>query len=234
MRQGSETPAQDAARIGVSAFLGKSVITNVYIDGFNLYYGSLKGHPNLKWLNPAEMCRILLPNREIHRIRYFTARISPLPHDSQAPHRQSIYLRALETIPNLTIHLGEFVSHRATYPLADKDPTEIVAVIKTEEKRTDVNLATHLLVDCFDGDFDEAVIVSNDSDLTLPVEVVVGKFGKPVGMVNPHPRRKLSSALRKATTSQIREINKSVLARSQFPDVLSDARGEFHRPPRWG
>lgn len=207
--------------------------TNVYIDGFNLYYGSLKGRSGLKWLNPAEMCRMLLPNREIHRVRYFTARISPLPHDPQAVYRQNAYLRALRTVPNLTIHLGEFVSHRATFPLADEDPPKVVAVIKTEEKRTDVNIATYLLVDCFDDDFDEAVIVSNDSDLTLPVEMVVGKFGKPVGMVNPHPRSRLSSALRKATTFQIRSINRSVLARSQFPETLSDDGGEFHRPRRW-
>jgi len=207
--------------------------TNIYIDGFNLYYGSLKGRPNLKWLNPSEMCRILLPNREIHRVRYFASRISPLPRDPQAAYRQNAYLRALRTIPNLTIHLGEFVSRRAVFPLADEDPPKTVAVIRTEEKRTDVNIATHLLVDCFDDDFDEAVIVSNDSDLTLPVEVVIGKFGKPVGMVNPHPRSRLSSALREATTFQIRAINRSVLARSQFPEVLSDDRGEFHRPSRW-
>ena len=117
--------------------------------------------------------------------------------------------------------------------MADEDPPKTVTVIRTEEKRTDVNIATYLLVDCFDDDFDEAVIVSNDSDLTLPVEMVIGKFGKPVGMVNPHPRSRLSSALRKATTFQIREINRSALARSQFPDTLSDAGGEFHRPPRW-
>ena len=207
--------------------------TNIYIDGFNLYYGSLKGRPNLKWLNPSEMCRILLPNREIHRVRYFASRISPLPRNPQAAYRQNAYLRALRTIPNLTIHLGEFVSRRAVFPLADEDPPKTVTVIRTEEKRTDVNIATHLLVDCFDDDFDEAVIVSNDSDLTLPVEVVIGKFGKPVGMVNPHPRSRLSSALRKATTFQIRAINRSVLARSQFPEVLSDARGEFRRPSRW-
>ena len=213
--------------------------TNVYIDGFNLYYGSLKGYPCLKWLNLAEMCRRLLPDREINRIRYFTAIVEPRPHDPDEMYRQSVYLRALRTIPNLTIHLGRFVTRPARLPrhpltyLPEQDGPERLAVLKTEEKRTDVNIATHLLVDCFDNDFDEAVIVSNDSDLTLPVEMVVGKFGKPVGMVNPHPRNRLSSALRNATTFQIRAINRSVLARSQFPEVLSDGRGEFRRPPRW-
>ena len=235
MRQGAR-PRRRTLRISGSLHFRKAaVVTNVYIDGFNLYYGSLKGNPTLKWLNPAEMCRILLPNREIHRIRYFTARISPLPHDPQAPHRQSIYLRALETIPNLTIHLGEFARRRANLPLADKDPTEIVTVIKMEEKRSDVNLATYLLVDCFDGEFDEAVVISNDSDLTLPIKMVSERFGKRVGTINPSPRKKgISRALIAATDFQVEAINRRALADSQFPDVLSDARGEFHRPPRWG
>ena len=38
-------------------------------------------------------------------------------------------------------------------------------VMKTEEKGSDVNLATHLLVDAFDDAFNIAVIISNDSDL---------------------------------------------------------------------
>ena len=213
--------------------------TNVYIDGFNLYYGSLKGYPSLKWLNLLEMCRRLLPAREINKVRYFTALVEPRPHNPDELYRQNVYLRALRTIPNLTIHLGRFVTRPARLPrdpltyLPEQDGPERLAVLKTEEKRTDVNLATYLLVDCFDDDFDEAVIVSNDSDLTLPAEMVVGKFGKPVGMVNPHPRNKLSSELRGATTFQIGSINRSVLARSQFPEVLSDDEGEFHRPRRW-
>ena len=207
---------------------------NIYIDGFNLYYGSLKGQPALKWLNPADMCRILLPDMHIHRIRYFTARISPLPHDPQAPHRQSIYLRALGTVPNLTIHLGKFVRRRVKFPLADQDPTEIVAVIKMEEKRSDVNLATHLLVDCFDDDFDEAVVVSNDSDLTLPIKMVAEKFGKRIGTINPRPtNRGISRDLAAAANFQIEAINRRALADSQFPDTLSDDRGEFYRPPKW-
>jgi len=52
------------------------VRANVYVDGFNLYYGALKGTP-LKWLDIAALCRLLLPGDTINRIRYFTARIQP-------------------------------------------------------------------------------------------------------------------------------------------------------------
>ena len=140
---------------------------NVYIDGFNLYYGSLRGTP-YKWLNLLEMCQRLLPNREINKIRYFTARITPLPHNLEAPDRQDAYLRALETISNLTVHLGRFSSHAAyapVFPLVRPDlnrPAQTVRILKTEEKRSDVNLATFLMVDCVDDDFDKAVVISND------------------------------------------------------------------------
>jgi uncharacterized LabA/DUF88 family protein len=99
-----------------------------------------------------------------------------------------------------------------TYVPGQPNKPELVRVLKTEEKRSDVNLATLLLTDCFDNDFDEAVIVSNDSDLALPIETVTGKFGKPVLMMNPHPKRRISKELIAASTSQIRTINKKVLA----------------------
>jgi len=198
---------------------GWGMATNVYIDGFNLYYGSLKDSPQFKWLNVAEMSQRLLPNHQINRIRYFTAHVVGWPHDQQAPDRQDIYLRALRTIQNLTIHFGRFATRSTkmprdplTYVPGQPNKPELVRVLKTEEKRSDVNLATLLLTDCFDNDFDEAVIVSNDSDLALPIETVTGKFGKPVLMMNPHPKRRISKELIAASTSQIRTINKKVLA----------------------
>jgi hypothetical protein len=49
------------------------MLTNVYVDGFNLYYGCLKGTP-YKWLDLGALCQVLLPPNKIQRIRYFTPR----------------------------------------------------------------------------------------------------------------------------------------------------------------
>ncbi|MBI4642067.1 MAG: NYN domain-containing protein, partial [Candidatus Tectomicrobia bacterium] len=69
--------------------------TYIYIDGFNLYYGALKGTP-YKWLNVAELCRQLLhPKHDIQAIKYFTAYVHPRPHDPGQLVRQQTYLRAL-------------------------------------------------------------------------------------------------------------------------------------------
>ncbi len=213
--------------------------TNIYVDGFNLYYGSVRRFPQFKWLDLAKLCGRLLPNHPIARIRYFTARVNASPNDTQAPLRQDVYLRALRTLPNLQIHFGRFASREVYMPrsplkyLPGQNRPDTVPVVRTEEKRSDVNLASYLLLDCFDKDFDDAVILSNDSDLTLPVKIVTTRFGKSVGMINPHRSKQLSSELRKVTAFQIRSINRSVLAASQFPDELTDADGTFHRPSRW-
>lgn len=72
--------------------------TNIYVDGFNLYYGSLQGTP-YKWLNIDELCkRLIRGNYPVQRIRYFTARLTARPNDLQQPQRQETYLRALRTL----------------------------------------------------------------------------------------------------------------------------------------
>jgi len=201
---------------------------NVYVDGFNLYYGAVKSTP-YRWLNVAAMCRLLLPRDQINQIKYFTALVSPRPHDSGQPTRQRTYLRALRTIPNLTIILGSFLTHDVMMPLATPS-SGYVKVIKTEEKGSDVNLATHLLVDGYNDDYEIAVIVSNDSDLLAPIQVVTGQLKKPVGMLNPqkHPSRALLSHVK-----FVKQIRSGVLAKSQFQVTLTDARGRFSKPASW-
>ena len=87
--------------------------TYVYVDGFNLYYGALKNTP-YKWLDlRALFARILRPQNEIERIKYYTARVSARPDDPDAPTWQDIYLRALQLyIPELTSSRAAFCASR--------------------------------------------------------------------------------------------------------------------------
>ena len=45
-------------------------------------------------------------------------------------------------------------------------------VIRTEEKGSDVNIATHLIHDAYQQKFKSAVVVTNDSDLQEPIRIV--------------------------------------------------------------
>ena len=81
----------------------------VYVDGFNLYYGALKGTA-YKWLNPVALARQLVPAKyAIDRLKYFTARVSGA-NDPGAPVKQKAYLDALGTVPEIEVHFGRFLS----------------------------------------------------------------------------------------------------------------------------
>lgn len=108
-------------------------------------------------------------------------------------------------------------------------PPPFVQVIKTEEKGTDVNIATHLLTDGFLGSYETAVIISNDSDLCPPIEMVQRQLGKKVGIINPHAGTPSKPLGRLA--SFYKELRRGPLLASQFPPVMFDARDTFHKPP---
>lgn len=209
--------------------------THVYIDGFNLYYGALKGRP-YKWLDLEALCRQLLPDDRILRIRYFTARITARPSDPQGPLRQDAYLRALATLPTVTVHEGHFLSNRTRMPLATPQPQgpTTVEVIKTEEKGSDVNLATYLLTDGYDGAYDTAVVLSNDSDLAEPIRVVKERLHQRVGIYNPHAPRRRSAELQRVRPDFYRQVNPSHIKRSQLPDPLHTPDGRMiSKPQGW-
>jgi NYN domain len=207
------------------------MLTNVYVDAFNLYYGCLKG-TSYRWLDLDAFCWQLLPRDRIHRIRYFTALVSGRPGDVQQPQRQQTYLRALRTIPHLSVHLGHYLSHPVRMPLA-RPPSvgpQTVEVLRTEEKGSDVNLASYLLLDGFRGDCEAAVVISNDSDLKVPIELAQAELGLVVGVVNPHPPARRSRALQPTFWRQVRSWQ---LQRSRFPPILADAKGMIRKPAGW-
>lgn len=225
-----------AARLAHSASLSffpvaAGLKTNIYGDGFNLYYGAVRNTP-YKWLNIALLCTRILPSITINRIRYFTARVSNRPDDLTQSQRQDVYLRALRTLPNLTVHFGLFLSNPVSARLVSppNGGPYTARVIKTEEKGSDVNLATFLLLDAFDADFEQAVVITNDSDLALPIQGVRDRFQLPVGLLCPYPQatKKLARA-----AAFVRLIRAGPLSASQFPNRLHDEHGSITKPASW-
>ncbi len=230
--------------------------TNVYFDGFNFYYGMFAGKRNLpwKWTDLLRLSQRLLPNNSINRIRYFTADVKPTPQDRNKAVRQQTYIRALETIPCLTVHKGTFLSNTRRQrtvqpitmptlnpPLTSNEETAAKRVLSaltrvnthyTEEKGSDVNLASYLLLDAFDQDCDAAVIISNDSDLAFPVETIRDRFGLHVTVFNPHPGQ--STAKLQQSATQWRRLRPGNLQHCLFPDPVYDASGRaINKPSEW-
>jgi hypothetical protein len=93
-----------------------------------------------------------------------------------------------------------------------------------------VNLATLLLKEGYENLYDVAVVISNDSDLALPIRGVKTELRKPVGLLDPHERP--STRLRQCA-SFYKPVRAGVLQASQFPETLSDQHGSFTQPPGW-
>lgn len=208
--------------------------TIVYIDGFNFYHGAVKDTP-YKWLDIMALCQRMLPRDQIVKIRYFTSRTSARPGDPQQPIRQETYLRALATLPLVEIHFGHFVTRPVRLPRANRRPGEsrTVEVLRTEEKGSDVNLATYLLLDAFKSHCDTAVVVSNDSDLAQAIDVAQSELGVKVGIVNPHPRKRRSYELEGLGCQFYKQIPRQLLAQTQLPNVVYDSKGPIRKPNSW-
>ena len=210
-------------------------LTNVYIDGFNLYYRALRGTP-YKWLDLSKLSQSLLPSHSIGHIRYFTAHIQPSPNDPQSSQRQATYIRALETTPNLSIHYGVFRTHRKRVIPTASIPgvSGTIEVWNTEEKGTDVNLASHLLLDGFRESYEQAVVISNDSDFAEVIKMVREDLGFPIGVVNPNvsPKSVTPRVLIDAATFT-RRLRTKALESSQFPPSMRDSIGTITKPKSW-
>lgn len=164
--------------------------------------------------------------------------------------RQRFYIQALETIPNLSLHYGHFLQSKPWMRPVTPPPAKI-QVVKMEEKGSDVNIATHMLVDAFQQDCDQLFLITNDSDLAEPTRIINKTLNIPVGIGNPHTqdtadcqhrlsgrpgnaeRAHPSSTLRKMARFA-REIKEAHLIAAQFPNSITDANGDtIHKPPLW-
>lgn len=145
----------------------------------------------------------------IGNVTYCTARISGASN-AEGQREQDVYLRALAHTNSATrISYGTYVARVATAPLARKGSNGkpvlvepdwpimiqdgagrgmpgaifMASVARREEKGSDVNVASHLLIDVLTGAIDAAVVISNDSDLAYPINVARTRV--PVGLINP-------------------------------------------------
>jgi uncharacterized LabA/DUF88 family protein len=170
-----------------------------------------QGKAGWRWIDLRGLAEQLATWRgcSVTRVVYCTARISGADNPSGAED-QDVYLKALVAAKAVDlIEYGSYVSRVKQAPMATadakgrpiltrsappvlvkdaadqpvRDAVFMVSHARREEKGSDVNVAAHLLLDVLQNDIDAAIVVSNDSDLRLPL--VEARKRVPVGTVNP-------------------------------------------------
>lgn len=202
----------------------------IYIDGFNLYYGSLRGGSN-KWLDLQKYFTRLRQNDDIERIYYFTARISGVRAVDQ-----DAYLRAVATLPLVETRLGKFKRKEVVCSVGACSFTGRRSFGIPEEKQTDVAIGVQILEDAFEDSCDRLIIVSGDSDLLPAVHAVKRLFpSKQIVVYVParHRHRGAATELRGAADKD-KTLPQELLRHSQFPSqVDGGSGGTISKPSSW-
>ncbi len=136
----------------------------VYVDGFNFYYGlKSKKWKSLYWLDFVSFFESFLkPYQELVEVNYFSAR----PTDVGKHDRQDKLFQANKLNPKFKLILGKYLKK-------DIRCMSCGNIIHTfEEKETDVRIATKILSDSYNNRCDISIIVSADSDLVPPIELI--------------------------------------------------------------
>jgi uncharacterized LabA/DUF88 family protein len=192
------------------------------------------------------------------RVIYCTARVDAVTNPS-AHADQDVYLKALLATGSVDrIEYGNYVARTKAalvavddpqtrrpviqasgWPLMVQDATGsdvpnarfMVRYLHLEEKGSDVNVASHLLLDVLSGSVDAAVVVSNDSDLAFPIRAARDRV--PVGLVNPRDGY-FAGDLTGNRTDGVgshwwRKLSEALYRQHQLPDPA----GSYTRPPGW-
>jgi uncharacterized LabA/DUF88 family protein len=163
------------------------------------------------WLNLDTLSRKLLSHeQELVSVQYFTA---PISGNKGKQERQNAYLDALRTIPSIKITFGRFQPDRKE---CDKCGHP---AYHPQEKKTDVNIATGLILDAIEDRYDTAILMSGDSDLT-PAIHAVRKLRPEKRIVIAFPPNRLSVELELATGRKSLRIWESHLRQSRLPDLI--------------
>lgn len=193
----------------------------------------------------------------IERVIYCTARVDSNDNPSGYAD-QDVYLKALAAVQSVDhIEYGYFVARVKWGPLAVPEPNGrprlvtsgspvriqdsagqgisdarfMTSIAYREEKGSDVNVASHLLVDTLRKSIDAALVITNDSDLQLPVREARGLV--PVGLINPSPNQTAGALRSTPTVGAGRHFWRKLSAKDFERHQLPNPAGGYHLPPDW-
>ena len=229
--------------------------THIYVDGYNLYYGRLRGTP-YKWLDVvalfSEMVRTVEPGSEVVGVKYFTAPALArfATHGDASMQAQNDYHRALTArypqVFEVILGTHTWEGNGTALPVFVQgqpfDKSNTVKVWRVVEKKTDVNLALHMYRDACRGEVDQAVLVSNDSDAEPTLRALAEDFPSVrLGVVMPLPHpvegdkrgRPASRSLNDLAHWCRTYIRDDELGRAQLPHQVPTRKKPARKPAHW-
>ena len=198
----------------------------VYIDGYSLYHAiDDLAKPYLKWVDLWKLSACFVPSstHTLTSVYYFSA-IAKWRRSSARRHR--IYINALEA-KKVQITLGEFKERRESCKRCK------YSWKRHEEKRTDANIAAALMAGALRNRYDEAFLISQDTDFSTVVDAIVRYSRKPIKLVLPPKTVHIQSLIDAASSKA--KITEAHLERCQLDELIIDTKTgqSIERPQEW-
>lgn len=203
-----------------------------YFDGFNFYNGLkeqsdlISAWKNYYWLDFIKFCNgFISVGHELLRVNYFTAP----PSNNEKRSRQSALLSANKLIngQKFQVHQGRYQDKSIQCKLCKK------MFMQPEEKRTDVNIAVTMMLDCFQDNVDTLILVSADSDQVPTVQSIKKFFPNKTIRIYFPPKRNSADLLSICKPVVFLENNEDKFKVAVMPyEIKSDAK-RYTRPANW-
>lgn len=195
-----------------------------YIDGFNFYYGlRTKKWRKYYWLDLVKFCeQFLKPYQQLEEVNYFTA----IQKNKEKQDRQDLFLSANKLNPKFQLHLGKFLYNKKKFGGRE--------YIVPEEKETDVRIATKMIGDVVQDKCEFSVLVSADSDLIPPIDLI--RELKPLHKIFVYfPPARFSYSLKQIATKSIKLENHPLkFEKAVLPEEITLPNGYvLKHPEKW-
>jgi len=200
---------------------------NIYIDGFNLYYGICDtGRKSLLWQNIPKMCLNIIDRskEKLGLIFFFTT--LPIRNTARIErHKLFLKLNSNLGLPVNFIY-GKFQYNQELCPKCN------IPYDRRSEKRTDVAIGLKIIDDAYNDLFDNAIIISGDSDMVPIYELFKLRFPEKK-LIACLPPKRWSDEINKVASKVIKLTNR-LMKKSVLPDRYKTSSGEiFNKPPSW-
>lgn len=229
--------------------------TGVYVDGYNLYYGRLRGSA-FKWLDLVKLVEDVLVKRDqnesLRGVHLFTAHALAnfATHGAASVEAQAAYHRALQAKygERFTVTYGKHSFDRDGSLLPEfvagkpYDRSKRTRVWHLEEKKTDVNMAICMYRHAAKGLYDRIILVSNDSDAEPALQAIREDFPHiMVGVIVPimppvpgsDPSRRVSGSLTGLAHWVVKHLTDDQLQAALLPPKVPTKKKPIYKPAHW-
>jgi uncharacterized LabA/DUF88 family protein len=205
-----------------------------YFDGFNFYNG-LKEQSILNpvwkqyyWIDFVKFCEQFISHdeSELTAVKYFT---SPPTNETKRSKQSALFAA------NRLLNPSKFIvikgQHTRKTIKCEADCKRLFHVM--EEKRTDVNIALEVLLDCMDEHVDTVVLVTADSDQIPTIQKVKQRFPKIKLKIYFPPQRTSQDIMSHVSPIVFLENNENKFQASLMTTEVTDGIKKYTRPADW-